>query len=87
MMNYNGSNISADCLDECTTCALHNEMWLCGMCRDSSYELDTVDSRALRRSVEMLEDHDIPAVPMYGLLTWLVKSMVAAGVCRPFSSI
>ena len=84
MMNYYGSKVSVDYLDECSTCDLYNEMWLCGMSRDSSYELDTVDSRALRRAVEMLEDHDVPAVPMYGLITWLVKTMVDAGVWRSF---
>ena len=84
MMNYYGSKVTEDYLDECSTCDLYNEMWLCGMSRDSSYELDTVDSRALRRAVEMLEDNDVPAVPMYGLITWLVKSTVDAGVWRPF---
>ena len=84
MMNYYGSKVSVDYLDECSTRDLFNEMWLCGMSRESSYELDTVDSRALRRAVEMLEDHDVPAVPMYGFITCLVKSMVDAGVWRTF---
>lgn len=84
MMNYYGSKVTEDYLDECSTCDLYNEMWLCGMSRDSAYELGTVDSRALRRAVEMLEDHDVPAVPMYGLITWLVKSMVDAGIWRTF---
>lgn len=84
MMNYYGSRVSEDYLDECSTCDLFNEMWLCGMSRESSYELDTVDSFSLRRAIEMLEDNDIPAVPMYGFITWLVKSMVDAGVWRTF---
>lgn len=84
MMNYYGSKVTEDYLDECTTCDLYNEMWLCGMSRDSSYELDTIDSLALRRAIEILEFHDVPAVPMYGFITCLVKSLVDAGVWRPF---
>ena len=84
MMNYYGSKVTEDYLNECSTCDLFNEMWLCSMSRESSYELDTVDSFSLRRAIEMLEEHDIPVVPMYEFITCLVKSMVDAGVWRTF---
>lgn len=84
LMNYYGSAISTDYLDECTAHELFDEMWRCGMCSDTTLTLRKVDSYTIKRLMEMLEDYNIVDVCIKDLFRKVVNVMVEEGEWHKF---